>query len=301
MNALELAREVRILFLDCDGVLTDGGLYYDADGRVTKRFNVHDGLIVKTAMRNGVRIAVVTGLDHAAVRARVTELGIEDYHAGMGVSKVKVVDSVLERHGLERSQAAYLGDDWVDAGPLEIVGPAHGRGRRPARDPGHGRLGDRGPWRPRGRARGRGVHPPRPGQDGRRLPMVEESVTRRPVAAAVFVVLALGLAWGLWRMTAGEALDEMARVAKDVDVDVSMRGIELSQGREGRVQWRLKASGAEYVQDRGAHPGGLPRGHVLWGSGGRGSGPVGLGAHPGGGPPGRGATGRRGWSPCGPT
>lgn len=122
MSADERAREVRILFLDCDGVLTDGGLYYDADGRVTKRFNVHDGLIMKTAMRSGVRIAVVTGLDHPAVRARVEELGIEDYHAGMGVSKVKVVDAILERHNLTRGQAAYLGDDWVDAGPMDVVG-----------------------------------------------------------------------------------------------------------------------------------------------------------------------------------
>ncbi len=122
MSADERARKVRILFLDCDGVLTDGGLWYDADGRVIKRFNVQDGLIMKTAMRNDVRVAVVTGLDHPAVRARVEELGIEDYHAGMGVSKIKVVDSILERHGLTREQAAYLGDDWVDAGPMEAVG-----------------------------------------------------------------------------------------------------------------------------------------------------------------------------------
>ena len=69
--------------------------------------------------------------------------------------------------------------------------------------------------------------------------------------AAVFVVLALGLAWGLWRMTVGGALDKAAQLAKDVEVDVSMQGIELSQGREGRVQWRLKASGAEYLQEGG--------------------------------------------------
>jgi len=121
MTATDLARDVRLLVLDVDGVFTDGGLWYDADGRVTKRFDVRDGLGVKMAQQQGLAVAVITGLDHPAVRARVTELGVEDYHAGYK-SKAPMLDSILERHGLTRSQAAYVGDDWVDAAPMEAVG-----------------------------------------------------------------------------------------------------------------------------------------------------------------------------------
>lgn len=66
-----------------------------------------------------------------------------------------------------------------------------------------------------------------------------------------FVGVALVLAWALWRMTVGQTLDKAAELARDVDVDVSMQGVELSQGREGHIQWRLRASGAEYLQEGG--------------------------------------------------
>lgn len=116
-----LAAKVRILFLDVDGVLTDGGLYYDAEGRITKRFDVKDGLGIKTAQRAGLEIAVLTGLDHPGVGARVRELGITEYVAGRH-KKTPLVEDVLARRGLAPEAAAYLGDDWVDAGPMGLVG-----------------------------------------------------------------------------------------------------------------------------------------------------------------------------------
>ena len=68
---------VRLLVLDVDGVLTDGGLYYDAKGNVSKRFNVQDGLGIKVAQSMGLEIAVITGLKSKAVEKRVRELGID--------------------------------------------------------------------------------------------------------------------------------------------------------------------------------------------------------------------------------
>ncbi|MFP4258285.1 MAG: KdsC family phosphatase [Desulfovermiculus sp.] len=120
MSAEQLAREVKMLICDVDGVFTDGGLYYDESGRVSKRFNVQDGLGVKLAQSMGLEVAVITGLESEAVRLRILELGIREYHAGHRKKKA-ILDDICLRNGLSYAQLAYLGDDWVDAVPLSLV------------------------------------------------------------------------------------------------------------------------------------------------------------------------------------
>ncbi len=110
-----------MLVLDVDGVLTDGGLYYDADGRILKRFNVQDGLGIKVAQRAGIQIAVISGLDSPAVATRVRELGIEYYYPGHH-HKIPLLREISEKSGIPFSEMAYVGDDWVDVGPMEVVG-----------------------------------------------------------------------------------------------------------------------------------------------------------------------------------
>ncbi|WP_045218188.1 KdsC family phosphatase [Desulfonatronum thioautotrophicum] len=117
----ELARRIGLLILDVDGVLTDGGLYYDDGGRVTKRFNVQDGLGIKMAQTVGLEFAIITGLDAPAVAARAKELGIREYHPGH-VRKAPVIRDICSRKRLDLAQVAYLGDDWVDATALKMVG-----------------------------------------------------------------------------------------------------------------------------------------------------------------------------------
>jgi 3-deoxy-D-manno-octulosonate 8-phosphate phosphatase (KDO 8-P phosphatase) len=121
MRVKELAANIRLLVLDVDGVLTDGGLYYFGDGRVAKRFNVQDGLGIKMAQSAGLVVAVITGLDSEAVAERVRGLGIEDYRAGF-THKLDVMQGLLEKYALKPEQAAFLGDDWVDLAPLNLVG-----------------------------------------------------------------------------------------------------------------------------------------------------------------------------------
>lgn len=120
-DILQRARDVRLLVLDVDGVLTDGGLFYDAEGRILKRFNVQDGLGIKLAQAAGLELAVITGLDSPAVAHRVKELGIDEYHAGHLV-KVDLLRAICGRKGLPLERTAYLGDDWVDAAPMRVVG-----------------------------------------------------------------------------------------------------------------------------------------------------------------------------------
>ncbi len=121
MSVQDIGRRVKLLILDVDGVLTDGGLYYDPTGGVSKRFNVQDGLGIKIAQACGLEVAVITGLNHKAVETRVRELGIAEYHAGH-VNKVPLMEDIRSRIGCEPSQIAYLGDDWVDAGVMRAVG-----------------------------------------------------------------------------------------------------------------------------------------------------------------------------------
>ena len=120
-DCLERARRVALLVLDVDGVMTDGGIHVDARGEVTKRFHVQDGLGIKLAQAEGLGLAVITGLDHPAVAARIRDLGIEEYHPGFH-KKTEILRDIVARKGLSFEQVAYLGDDWVDAGPLGLVG-----------------------------------------------------------------------------------------------------------------------------------------------------------------------------------
>lgn len=121
MRAEELAQKIKMVILDVDGVLTDGGLYYDHEGNITKRFHVQDGLGIKLAQKAGLEIAVISGLDNGAVKSRVTELGITDYYPG-NPRKVPFYEKLLVEKGLKDQEVAYIGDDWVDAAVMNRVG-----------------------------------------------------------------------------------------------------------------------------------------------------------------------------------
>ncbi|WP_321403407.1 HAD-IIIA family hydrolase [Maridesulfovibrio sp.] len=121
MSAKEHAAKIKLLILDVDGVLTDGGLYYDHEGNVMKRFNVQDGLGIKYAQQAGIELAVITGLNHGAVEKRVTELGIAEYYPGQR-EKLPFYEKLLRDKGLKDEEVAYIGDDWIDVPVMLRVG-----------------------------------------------------------------------------------------------------------------------------------------------------------------------------------
>ncbi len=107
------AQGIRLVFLDVDGVFTDGGLFYTEAGESTKRFNTLDGLGLKLLQQAGITPAVVTGRDSAALRTRLAALGIT--HAVYGTEdKLPAAHALLTTLGLNWSQAAAMGDDWPD-------------------------------------------------------------------------------------------------------------------------------------------------------------------------------------------
>lgn len=107
------AQPIRVVFFDVDGVLTDGGLYFSAQGETIKRFHTLDGHGLKLLQRAGITPAVVTGRDSAPLRLRLQQLGVE--HAIFGTEdKLPAAHSILQTLGLDWSQAAIMGDDWPD-------------------------------------------------------------------------------------------------------------------------------------------------------------------------------------------
>lgn len=121
----ELARRIRVVILDADGVLTDGGIYV-ADGEREpfglRKFHVQDGLGIYMLRRAGIEVAVVSGKQSRAVRARAAELGVQEVHQVDAYDKLTVVEGILERVGAEWSETAYLADDLADLAVLREIG-----------------------------------------------------------------------------------------------------------------------------------------------------------------------------------
>ncbi|MGL4722136.1 MAG: KdsC family phosphatase [Desulfovibrionaceae bacterium] len=112
---------VRLLLLDIDGVMTDGNLYYDHRGRVTKAFHAQDGLGIKMLMQAGLGVAVITGADSPAVSARLRTLGITEHYKGQK-NKIKALSEILESTSYKEEEIAYMGDDWIDIAVMKAVG-----------------------------------------------------------------------------------------------------------------------------------------------------------------------------------
>jgi 3-deoxy-D-manno-octulosonate 8-phosphate phosphatase (KDO 8-P phosphatase) len=114
------AQGIRIAFFDVDGVLTDGGLYFSEAGETLKRFHTLDGHGLKLLQKAGIVVAVITGRDSAALRARLQALGITQVRYGTE-DKAPAAQEILTELGLDWSQAAAMGDDWPDASVMRRV------------------------------------------------------------------------------------------------------------------------------------------------------------------------------------
>ena len=119
----ERARRIRLLILDCDGVLTDGRIILLPDGDETKSFDVRDGHAMVMAKRAGIPIAIISGRKSSAVRARAAELGVAHLFE-MAWGKIAPYEKVLAEEALTDPEVCYVGDDVVDIPLLRRVGLA---------------------------------------------------------------------------------------------------------------------------------------------------------------------------------
>jgi 3-deoxy-D-manno-octulosonate 8-phosphate phosphatase (KDO 8-P phosphatase) len=120
-----VARGIRLVGLDVDGVLTDGGIYLGAvDGAPLefKRYDIQDGLGIRFMRMAGIKVVVVTGRESDSVRMRAEELELDEVVQDRRARKLPAFLRLLERYGLSASQAAFVGDDFPDLGVLRLVG-----------------------------------------------------------------------------------------------------------------------------------------------------------------------------------
>jgi 3-deoxy-D-manno-octulosonate 8-phosphate phosphatase (KDO 8-P phosphatase) len=107
------AQDIKVIFLDVDGVLTDGGLYFSESGETLKRFNTLDGHGLKLLQQAGIVPVIITGRDSKPLRLRLQALGIVHAHFGCE-DKCPAAQASLNALGLDWNQVAAMGDDWPD-------------------------------------------------------------------------------------------------------------------------------------------------------------------------------------------
>ncbi|MCC7003366.1 MAG: HAD hydrolase family protein [Gemmatimonadaceae bacterium] len=121
----ELARRIRLVAFDVDGVLTDGGIILGdtAGARVElKQYDIQDGLGIKMLQQAGILTAIITGRESVSVALRAKELAVDDLVQDREARKVPALHKLAAARGLTMEQIAFVGDDLPDLGVLRIVG-----------------------------------------------------------------------------------------------------------------------------------------------------------------------------------
>lgn len=122
-DLLSRAKEIRLLLLDVDGVLTDGSLLYTGDDVESKAFNTQDGFGLTLLREVGIETGVITARKSAVVARRIYELKMKYARQGAR-DKMVAFTEILEESGFNEKQVAYMGDDWLDLKLLCRVGLA---------------------------------------------------------------------------------------------------------------------------------------------------------------------------------
>lgn len=119
MTLKEKLSEIKMVLLDVDGTMTDGGIYVNMDGSQFKRFHAHDGEGIRRAQDVGIIIGIISAATLAKdlIESRAKMLGVKWVHAQRS-SKVEVAKSWAKELGLEPNQIAFMGDDIID---LEVM------------------------------------------------------------------------------------------------------------------------------------------------------------------------------------
>ncbi|HUF64436.1 MAG TPA: HAD hydrolase family protein [Gemmatimonadaceae bacterium] len=121
----DLARRIRLVAMDVDGVLTEGGIFLGSAGGQEmefKRYDIQDGMGLHLLKMAGIRTAILTGRESESVRMRARELGIDDCHQDSRARKLPAFRELCSRRDLAPGEAAFIGDDLPDLGVLRVVG-----------------------------------------------------------------------------------------------------------------------------------------------------------------------------------
>ncbi|MDG2155512.1 MAG: 3-deoxy-manno-octulosonate-8-phosphatase KdsC [Gammaproteobacteria bacterium] len=115
------AANIKLLVLDVDGVLTDGRLFFDAEGREQKVFHARDGYGMRALMRHGMELAIISGRKSRPVEARMKELDVAYVYLGQS-DKINALNTLIKKLGIKLQQVAYVGDDIPDLECMQAAG-----------------------------------------------------------------------------------------------------------------------------------------------------------------------------------
>ena len=118
---MDKAKDIKLVILDVDGVMTDGRIVIDDNGVESRNFDIKDGMGVVVMMMSGVEVAIITSKKSGAVRHRAEELKIKRFHEGIK-KKTEPYEEMLKEMGITDAQVAYVGDDLVDLSMMKRVG-----------------------------------------------------------------------------------------------------------------------------------------------------------------------------------
>lgn len=113
--------KIKAVFMDCDGVLTDGGMYYSENGDELKKFNTKDGMGIQLLRENNIITGVITGENTELVKKRCEKLKIDEIHMGIK-NKLDIINQLKHKYNLEDENIAYIGDDINDLEAITKVG-----------------------------------------------------------------------------------------------------------------------------------------------------------------------------------
>ena len=122
-GVIERASAVKMIFLDVDGVLTDGRLHTGTGGFESRSFHVRDGLGIRLGQRAGLHFGIISGRESRVVTDRAAELYISEVHQGVH-DKADCLSQVLRRVNLAGERVCYVGDDLIDLPAMRLAGLA---------------------------------------------------------------------------------------------------------------------------------------------------------------------------------
>ncbi|MCF6310613.1 MAG: HAD hydrolase family protein [Sulfurimonas sp.] len=112
---------IKLIVLDVDGCLTEGGVTYSSEGFESKAFNIKDGLGISTWVKMGHQVAIITGRNSTIVQRRAEELGVQNIFQGIK-DKDRILKDLVDSLGLKFYEVGAIGDDLNDYNMLTLVG-----------------------------------------------------------------------------------------------------------------------------------------------------------------------------------
>ena len=109
-----------MLILDCDGILTDGAVYYSSKGEESRRFDIKDGYGISQMLKAGIILAIISKSKSTPVLYRAKQLGIEEVHIGVS-DKVKKAKELFAKYNITEENVSFVGDDIPDLDLMKIV------------------------------------------------------------------------------------------------------------------------------------------------------------------------------------